>query len=79
MRVRTLPHSFLYYRLAGSRDCRAELIPVTLNILKLQFDSYNYGSMIRHSSLNFTTVVFTTSDRKNGLPYLTSAFYVVKL
>jgi hypothetical protein len=64
---------------AVTRDYRAELLPVTLTVLKLQSGSYTYGRMMCHSSVDFTTVMFTTSDRKNGLPYLASAFYVVKL
>jgi hypothetical protein len=64
---------------AVTRDYRAELHPITLTVLKLQSDSYIYGRMICHSSVNFTTVMFTPSDRKNGLSYLTSAFYEVKL
>jgi hypothetical protein len=50
------------------RDYRAALLPVTLTVLKLQSDSYVYARMIRHYSLNFTTVMFTPFDRKNGLP-----------
>ena len=61
--------------LAVTRHYRTELLPVTLTVLKLQYDSYIYDRMICHSSVNFTTVMFTPSDRKNGLPYLTSAFY----
>jgi hypothetical protein len=60
-------------------DYRAELSPVTLTVLKLKSDSYIYDRMICHSSVYFATVMFTTSDRKNGLPYLNSAFYVANL
>jgi len=61
---------------AVTRDYRAELLPVNLTVLKHQSDSYIQGRMICHSSVNFTTLMFTLSDRKNGLPYLTSGFYV---
>jgi len=60
-------------------DYGAELLPVTLTVLKLQSDSYIYGCMMCHSSVNFTSLLFTPSDRKNGLPYLTSVFHEVKL
>jgi len=59
-----------------TRHYRAELLPVTLTVLELQSDSYIYDRMICHSSVNFTTVMFKPSDRKNGLSYLSSAFYV---
>lgn len=64
---------------ALTRDYRAELLPVTVTVVKLLSDSYFYGRMIYHSSVNFTTVLFTRSDHMNGLPYSTSAFHDVKL
>jgi hypothetical protein len=82
MGVRTFPQSCLYMPRttpAVTRDCGAELLAVTLIGLRLQSDWYICGCMICHSTVNFTTVMFTPSDRKNGLPTLISAFYVVKL
>jgi hypothetical protein len=64
---------------AVTRDYRAELLPFSLTVLKLQSDSYIYSRMICHSSVNFISVMFTHSNRKNELPYLTSAFCILKL